>query len=364
MKRCFFTIICLFVFHNASYALFESPKLEELEAQVQKLELQVAKLSSINALETEGITATSANPKIYGKQVFIHADLLYFHPKVSGTEFAYSNRSQTSSLPLMGRIKKMDFDWDFGFRFGVGKNFHHDEWDLYLAYTRFHSSGSKSVSSGCADSTIPLKGGIVTANTVKSARSQFSFKYDNIDLELGRHFFLSSKLGIRPFIAVKNAWLDQGQLVRYTGGEYLMANTVHIKDECDFWGIGPRAGVTTRWHLGDHFHIHGMIDGALLYGFFDVDHRERLSNNCYVSIDIEDNKHQFSPTAHMQFGLDWGRYINTKENYINLSVSYEAEYLFRQNQMLRTYEYSSHRFESISEDVSMHGVTFSAQLYF
>lgn len=364
MKYCFITISSLLLFVNTSYTLFESPKIEDLAEQVQKLEDQVAKLSSKNARGTHGMSAVSANPEIYGKQVVINADLLYWHPKVAGTDFAYSNRTPAAVLPLRGKIKKIEFDWDCGLRLGIGKNFPHDEWDLYLSYTHFRSSGSKTVNAGRVDSVIPLKGGIVTADSVSHAKSQFDFDFDNIDFELGRHFSISSRLALRPFIGVKNTWIDLEQIVRYTGGDHLNANTAHVKDKSDFWGIGPRAGITTRWHLGDNFHIHGTADGALLYGFFDVEHREKLSNDNTQRIDIEDNKHRFSPTVHMQFGLDWGRYINPKQNYINLSVSYEAQYWWSQNQMLRTYEFNAHRFESISEDMSLHGVTFSVQLHF
>ena len=107
-----------------------------------------------------------------------------------------------------------------------------------------------------------------------------------------------------------------------------------------------------------------MLSGAVLYGFFDIEHREKVTPSKQDRIKLDDNKHRFAPMVQWRFGIGWGTYFNCKENYLDLGVDYEGMYWWRQNQMLKVYEYSSLRYDNYSEDISLHGLTFTAKLYF
>ena len=76
-------------------------------------------------------------------------------------------------------------------------------------------------------------------------------------------------------IGLKNVWVKQRQKIHYTGGEFHV-NTAHIYDRYDYWGFGIRGGLESEWSLKNHFYLQGLFNAALLYGFFKIDHKERL----------------------------------------------------------------------------------------
>jgi hypothetical protein len=360
----------------------------DMDSRVTELENKMTHIRTETATGRYGAKTAAARAEVDGEGLFILADILYWQTRVGGTEFAYTDQDPTASLPIRGRTKDMDFDWDWGLRIGLGYNFVHDNWDIRAVYTWFDTNGSNSTRSGVNSSIIPLRGSSnITSDPTNpaippvpqflyctSAKSQYDFNYDAVDLELGRAYYISGKLSFRPHWGMKAAWMNQEQIIRYTGGSPdaavnptvvgLSGNTVHIDDECDFWGIGPRVGFDTKWYLGYGFSIFGNLNGALLFGYFDVEHEEKYSGFINNKIKLDANRHAFSPTAQMQLGLRYDTYINNNKQHLGIGLGFEVEYWWRQNQMLQIDEtniVTASTYERYSEDVSMHGVTLNFQ---
>jgi len=358
----------------------------DMDSRVSQLENQMQQVRTETAMGTYGAQTATARPEVDGRGWFLTLDVLYWHGKVGGTEFAYTDNDPAASLPVKGRTKDIDFDWDWGFRVGAGYNFAHDGWDAYLQYTWFDTNGSDSTRAGLNSSVIPLKGSAQIVATAAdpldtfifcdSAKSQFDLDYQALDLELGRAYFVSGKLSFRPHWGLKTAWIDQEQITRYTGGTPvavpqstaenlgLGVSTVHIKDDCDFWGLGPRAGVESKWHLGYGFSIFGNVSGALLFGFFDVDHRERWTDTQDNRIRLHANRHAFSPTVQFELGLRYDTYIHNNKQHVGVGLGFEGQYWWRQNQMLKIDDAAVLKYERYSEDLSFHGLTLDIRFDF
>lgn len=359
------------------------------EAHLAELENQMQQVRTETAMDTYGANTALARPMVEdGCDWFITVDVLYWETKIGGTEYAYGDQDPVASLPIKGRTKHMEFHWDWGVRAGLGCNFQHDGWDIRGQYTWFNTSGSDSTSAGLNSSVVPLRGSSEIAGTqplpgggfiqnsfifCKSAKSQYDFDYQAIDVELGRDYFVSADLSFRPYWGVKTAWIDLQQNTRYTGGQPTGSNdqtlglnehTVHIREDSDFWGIGPRTGVGTRWHLGEGISFFGNISGALVYGYFDVDHKERFTLGNDFRIRLNADRHAFSPTVQYQIGLCWDSYFHNNRHHLMIGVGFEGQYWWRMNQMLKIDNATSLKYERYSEDLSMYGVTINAKFEF
>ncbi|MCP5505490.1 MAG: MOMP family protein [Chlamydiales bacterium] len=348
------------------FILIQVPFLGALESNSSRIEILEKEIEVLKQ-ELYAVVVKqarpSANPGVMRDEWFAVIEPIYWYQRTNGTQFAYSNHASNPTLPLKGRTKDINFGWNWGIRVGGGKNLAFDQWDLFGHFTYYKNHVSGSARAGQESILVPLRGSVITNAGVKSAKSNYALDFYNIDLELGRHYYVSEKLSFRPFIGVKNAWIDQHQVVRYTGGT-LEGNSAHVNDDCEYWGIGARTGVNSKWHLRDGWYLKGMLSGAVLYGFFDIEHREKVTPSQNDRIKLDDNKHRFAPMIQWQFGLGWGSYFNQKENYLQLGVAYEGTYWWRQNQMLKVYEYTALRYDNYSEDLSMHGLTFTGRLYF
>ncbi|MGL4347848.1 MAG: Lpg1974 family pore-forming outer membrane protein [Chlamydiales bacterium] len=348
-------------------------RLVELESQMEQLRI-------VTPNETCGATTALARPILdpecgcCGANVYVSASILYWHPKISGTEFACGviNFNPTTIVPIKGCLKSIDFRWDWGFKTGIGYNFPYDGWDIFLEYTRFVSRGCQSTCSGTNNSVIALKGLPSIANeetdssaflVAKKANSHFCIGLNALQFELGRAFYISEYLALHPKIGVKAAWIGLGQQSRYGT---IAGNFVSVKDCSRFSGAGPHFGLGTEWHFCGKFYLYGDICGSLMYGKFNVHHKERFSlTPCSNLIGICQIRHSLISSVGTLLGLGYSTYCSCDDNmHIMLRFGFDAQYIWRINQMLEVKDVTALRFGRISEDLSIHGFTFDIKLDF
>ncbi|MBM3191663.1 MAG: MOMP family protein, partial [Chlamydiae bacterium] len=224
------------------------------EDRLQQLEQQMKQVRTETASGTYGAKTALARPEVDGVGLFLSADALLWKAYSGGSEYAYTDATVLAGYPISGSVRQADFDWSWGARGGIGYNFDHDGWDIYLNFTYFHSSSSDSVSVPSTASVVPLKGdaGLVsgTFDSCLSANTDFKFTYYNLDLDLGRDYYVSKSLSLHPHFGLKNSWLTLKQNTHYSGGAYLGNNFFEEEDSSKLWGIGPSTGINTKWHLG------------------------------------------------------------------------------------------------------------------
>ncbi len=371
------------------------------EDRLTQLDKEMNEVGIMNEEGTFGALYTNARPEVNGKNVYLTIDALFWKAGVGGTEYAYSdsNRFNTTpdlgqGFPIKGNIKDMHFKWGWGLRAGLGYNFKKDGWDTQLEYTWYDTSGSDSHSSGRNSTVIPLRGAaniVQNANGLASsifefchvAKSQFDFKYQTLDLELARNYFVSGMLSLRPHIGLKGAWINMEQTTRYYGQAPIVdstnqvlgldVNTVKIKDNCDFSGVGPRAGVDTKWFIGHGFSLFSNLAAALLWGHYDVGHKEKFSQIRNNRIRLNGDMNRFSPTVQMQLGLAYDTYMMNNTSHLSIGLSFDINYWWRQNQMLKIDDNQILKFQNVttppkyerySEDVNLRGVTLDLKLDF
>lgn len=177
------------------------------------------------------------------------------------------------------------FNWDFGFRLGAGRNLEYDQWDTQLYWTRFHTEAHQS--KRVFPEFIPIFGSVLVTqeirpeffagslsnDTAQSAHIRWALLYDMIDWELGRSYWISQGVLLRPFIGLKGGWIDQSINLKYENLIIASAPTdnsakEHVKN--NFWGVGPVGGVNTKWKLRNfrtHFpSLFGDFSAATLWG--------------------------------------------------------------------------------------------------
>lgn len=342
------------------------------EVRLNELEHQMKQVGTETAIGTYGANTATARPEVDGTNWFLTFDLLYWRARVGGTEYAYTDQDRAATLPIKGRKKHMEFSWDWGIRAGLGYKFEHDGWDFHGEYTWWDTSGSDSVRAGLNSSIIPTRGSssITGASPFiycTSAKALYDLEYQAVNLELGRDYYVSSTVSLRSHWGVKTAWIDQEERVRYTGGDPsqnanltflgLQGNTVHVKDYCDYWGIGPRTGIDTRWYMGNQLSIFGNVAGSLLWGHFDINHKEDYTASHDGRIKLSANRHAFSPMVQFQLGMCYDTYFQHDEHHIVLALGFEGQYWWRQNQMLKIQDMAELRYERYSEDLAFYGIT-------
>lgn len=233
-----------------------------------------------------------------GQNLFVQASALYWQATQSGLNYAlnWTNGHNVSITDFnnsgSGRFKHPDFDWDWGFKLAAGYDTPHDGWDLFLQWTWFHPKkmhSSTNVQEFTNADTTPsgvvypllLPSGIGNLGPGFGASMNWKLRLDLLDLELGREFFVSNWLTLRPHAGLRSAWLHQRSHVEYSGLTALVGSglivvlpqqipTTEASLKNNFWGMGPRIGLDGQWGLGCNWSLYSDLAASLLLGHFSI----------------------------------------------------------------------------------------------
>ncbi len=207
--------------------------------------------------------------------------------------------NSTPSVPgsaAIGEVLGFNYQWDPGFRIGLGWQSHTAEgWDVYLDWTWYKNKTTQNESSATAANGVGIVPywGLTEAGQVfalyGNMKADWRILYNMISLELGRDFFVSCALSLRPFLSVEGGWIHRKWDVNYFNPN--IATTLFGSDtyssKSNYWGVGPKAGLGGNWWLGKGFKFFGNLSGSLLSGkvsknsasFFHVESTFTVLNN-------------------------------------------------------------------------------------
>lgn len=322
----------------------------DLDTRVHELERKVDMISTTTAAGTFGAKTAPARAEPNGKGWFFTLDVLYWQSKVGGAEYAESMPSFTNAIVYEFSTREPKFDWTFAFKAGLGYDFFHDSWDAHAEYTYFRNTGHDKYGVSLPAVIIPRDSDAltVTAGTGRTkaafattSSSDLKLRLDDFIVDLGRAFFVSKNLSLRPNVGLKASWITLKQSSRFSGGGIaysyvVLGSTVHVQGlgngtvyeslEQKFFGLGPRAGMDSKWHLGNDFSIYGNVTGALLFGYFRRDFTFTYSDLPSNIISSNKKWHRLTPTVDFELGLVYDRYIMCDTQHFSIALGYENQY--------------------------------------
>jgi hypothetical protein len=281
--------------------------------------------------------------------VYFDVSFTYWQPLQDNMEIGFVNTTvpvgssnqytATGANGLNGNFVNMDFEWEPGFKIGGGINFDHDNWDMHSEYTWFRSESSRSTStSGATDAIFPTFGipGFLGTNTVfTSANVEWKCNMDILDVDLGRWYYVGTKLMFRPDFGARAAWIRQNLDADYvsTGATtgFTSADVLDFTQKSHSWGVGPKAGLCTTWMIGDGFRIFGNGEADILFTRYT-----KASTNMKHTLYPDSVLHQSGINTvrthlDLELGFGWGTYLDCNNWYMDFAAGYEFQVFFDQN---------------------------------
>ncbi|MBM3207059.1 MAG: hypothetical protein FJZ57_00405 [Chlamydiae bacterium] len=350
-------------------------------AQIRNLENRVSALEQRKT--STGVINPSGRPEVKnGADLFITADLLIWQAHEDG--LAYVTKGNSDTL-YKSKTEELNFKWDPGCRVGIGWNTPHDGWDTLLTWTYYHTKAS-STTTRDEDTLYPLfespyYNSFLTTDPY-SAHGKWRLNLNLIDFELGREFFVSKWLTLRPFIGGRSAWIYQHMNANYNGYEYLPPTTTkglgidpitinyRYRDRNAFWGVGVRPGLGSQWGLGNGFSFYGNTAVSLLYGFFQEKQHQYCDFSSGDTVNHIKNNHSTrtsSVIVESQVGLRWETMSTNDRIHFSISAGWENFVFFGQNQFNRfvgATEETQALFFANQGDLTIQGYTLSLRLDF
>jgi hypothetical protein len=297
---------------------------------------------------------------------FIRADALYWTAHEDGLDYAIKNDNAINLDPAVAyqpdknaHVKNAHFNWHAGARAGFGYRFNHDNWVVSLLWTHFNTQTTSHANAGGGSLFVTrmhpggrgnttLQGEIQQGRTAEHARARWNLHYDILDLELARPAKVAKFVMLKPLFGVRTARITQDFDVRYKNvfehdvfeNATLVTTAIIPREKIvldnDFWGIGPRIGVDTKWMFNKRWSIYANASGSLLWSFFDVDFHEKRLNpdgSKLTIVDMDDEYHDVMTNLEFALGLKWESGIYHDRYHLSFSLGWEQILWFSLNQL-------------------------------
>jgi len=193
--------------------------------------------------------------------LLLSAGLIYWRAFENGLDTCISSRSSNTVLDdgtviskMYGNSRDPDFEWNPGFRIGVGYEFACSNWDAAVFWTHFNSTshGHKN----------------------KENHIRWNLDFDVVDVIGAYDFNFSPCFTLSPFGGIRGAIIDQ----KLHNGDFSDSPHFFTKNEDiefgknreNFWGVGPLVGLEGDWNVGCGFSLYANGSVSWLYGKFDV----------------------------------------------------------------------------------------------
>lgn len=298
------------------------------DMQMRNLENRVSALEQRRG--SNGMINPPARPVVRdGVDLWVQAEALFMHATEDGLAYAIKT---TSTLPVVdGHVKNVKYDWSWGFRAGIGYNLPHDGWDTLLNWTWFQAHESKKNKPSAPEILVPTQVAPNEASlTDTSARGRARLHINMLDWELGREFFVSKWLTLRPFVGARGGWFNRNFKTKYTTSAPVQKIDGH--DHNRFRGGGLRAGLDTQWGLGCGWSFFGDLALSILYGTQRIHSHQDLKNPGQNETRIQHvHDHWMTVRAMLDLalGLRWDHLFGCNDSYrIRIQFGWEQTTLF------------------------------------
>lgn len=271
----------------------------------------------------------------------VYAGFIYWTAKEAGADTwaeVIHTDSSTSSNDILG----VSFDWDPGFRVGIG--YQCDQWDVGAIYTRFHTKGKDSISSSPGSVHSAFLGNFYIDNPLglglsgppyEKASIDWTIHYNMFDWDLGFNCCICKSLQLRPFMGIKGGWIDQSIHTKWENPELLgitFSATAKEDLENNFWGLGPAFGIDTKWMVFcNQIYLFGDFSAAIMWGHWTFSDVYKNDFSQKVIIDL-DNHNGGASTVRSFMGFGWDACFCKDQYRFSTKLGYEMQFWLDQLQ--------------------------------
>lgn len=297
---------------------------------------------------------------------FVETEFLLLQTRESGLGFGVERfRPKGHQDTRKSKIKenKLHFDWNGGLRVGFGYSFPCDGWDMSASWTYIAGKGNGKVSRDLSEEhhhdeclcnnkhTRIFPAWMAVPFAVDSNKARWKTNINLVDIEMGREFFVSKFVTLRPFTGVRLAQIDQKYDLRakVDRDSQFVSFKAETSMQCKYQGAGLRGGLDSEWGLGYGWSLYGNAALSALYGSFGIHWDYELDHVFHPDrteqITKSDRDGAFVAMLDSSAGFRWKQFFNNDHLALTLQIGWDYYIFFNQN-----------RFEDMLDDHKGHQV--------
>jgi len=296
---------------------------------------------------------------------FVEASALYWQAEEEGLSYAVKSRSSDGLSD--SEILSPKFEWDFGFKVGLGYRIPHDHWEFLLQWTSLQTHCDHHAHGGSGHVLFPswVTPFLPIDGFIEQADAHWRLHLGLVDFLWKKPVPVTRTLTLTPLVGVRWGSLRQKYNIQYGGGVLLEDAEVVIRTKNKFAGLGPMVGVSSNFEMTKGFSLFADGAASLLYGEFYVHQSSKPRSQRTKTLKIFSIYRSAAPILEGAAGIRWQRSFSGGLKRLTLQLGWDQLLFFSQNQLI--YFLSDAQVGMTASnlgDLSIAGVEFSIKLEF
>jgi len=302
-------------------------------------------------------------------EVYSSASFLYWLAEEEGLDLAIGAAlvSGQVSVPPMSNTLFQDFEFNPGFKIGLGFETGLDDWMVNAGYTWLHQTTTTSSNASPTPFGVGVwfisnwfiqPNGFGQTLSATSLQSKWHLGLDLADLYLSRAFYQGTHVTINPFAGLRGAWIRQSLTIDAADPQGPSGSTTS-RTRSKSWGVGPRGGLEGRWLLPIGFRFESDFAISILYTrYTSVYHNEDqiTSNTIPVAANFM-NYGCLRTVNEMNLGFGWSQYIERQNIAVDVLLAYDFAVFWNQNLLRRLVDLETNQDNASPSNLYLSGLT-------
>jgi len=164
--------------------------------------------------------------------------------------------------------------------------------------------------------------GKITDTGWEKISASWSLQFNQLDIDLGRKYWLSQCFTLRPFAGIRLGWIDTKlqidssvsgwKIVESENTDLVVDASSKTQSINSSWGAGLITGFQPNWYFCSNFILYANLDTALLWGEFKSKTKQRVTasgpdnpTDLTNSFTGSNNFYMMQPVIDLAIGLRW-----------------------------------------------------------
>lgn len=263
-------------------------------------------------------------PKNQRHNLDVSFDALYWHASET-FDWAFTLKSSQNST--QSSFKTFKFDWDTGFRVGLGYNINHDKWDTHINYTRFQSNANDHSLGPITPAFLASR--LSLLEPFSSGKANLKLDYNMFDWYLGKNILITKSILLRLSVGIRGGWINQAVYSDWVNPDFLFIFFVTAKENLKqkFKAVGPKVGINGKWNFlnlqKQFFSFISEFNIYYLWGHWAI--KDKFIDTFETKISVITNQRNYGAFAlHGFMGFGWDYNFSNKVDF-RLKLGYEIE---------------------------------------
>lgn len=285
---------------------------------------------------------------------FTELSLLYWKPHPNHLPIAVKTSQENL---LNASVKNLEFEWDVGFKAGLGYRIPHDQWEIFLNFTSLQTHADRELKTNPAQKLFPSWS--IQEAVFCGAKAHWRLHLGILDFLLRKKYSPIERIIFSPQVGISTAWIRQKYNLSYFGCQ-VTSNDSLIRMKNKFWGMGLYCGLLTKWQFVKRLSLFAQTDWRLLCGEFYLHQDEDLFLSKEKILGVRNIFLLASSILEAELGLMWEHFFSRRLKKIQICCSWNELILFSQNQLMSFVESNTKgNFVSNQGDLGLHGLEIS-----